>query len=70
LELANVDLTQRTPHERLLDAAKEAVSKVFGDTSVSQQTTIESLEDIADDINGMIAGIKEDIQAGRGDGEG
>lgn len=68
--MPDVDLTQRTPHERLVDEAKEAISKVFGDTSVSQQTTIGSLEDIADDINGMIEGIKEDIQLGRGDGEG
>jgi len=66
--LADVDLTTRTPHERLLDEAKEAISKVFSDTSVSQQTTIESLEDLADDLNGMIEGIKEDIRKGDSDG--
>lgn len=66
--MADVDLTTRTPHERLLDEAKEAISKVFSDTSVSQQTTIESLEDLADDLNGMIEGIKEDIRKGDSDG--
>lgn len=69
--MADVDLTGSSPHDRLVDAAKEAISKVFGDTSVSQQTTIESLEDLADDLNGMIEGIKEDLRVnGASDGKG
>jgi len=37
-------------HEKLVEAAKEAVNKVFGDTSVDKHTTMESLEDIMEDI--------------------
>ncbi len=37
-------------HDELLEAAKQAVNKVFGDTSVSRETVKESLNDIISDI--------------------
>ena len=41
-------------HENLVDAAKEAIQNLFGDTSVPQSTTRESLKDLIDEIKMMI----------------
>lgn len=40
----------RMGHERLVEKAKKAISKVFYDTSVSQETTRESLEALVEEI--------------------
>lgn len=45
-------------NEELLEKAKEAVSKLFGDMSVSKEQTVENLEEIADDISVMIESLK------------
>lgn len=37
-------------HERLVEKAKEAIGEIYGDTSVSQETTRESLKDLLDEI--------------------
>jgi len=35
----------------LVELAKEAIERVFSDTSVSQDVTIERLDDLTDDID-------------------
>jgi len=41
-------------HEELLEQAKEAADKVFGDQSVGTETTKESLEDLCGHIQVML----------------
>jgi hypothetical protein len=41
-------------HEERVEAAKTAINRVFGDTSVPQSTTRESLEDLIEDIKSML----------------
>ena len=41
-------------HEELLEQAKEAADKVFGDQSVARETTKESLEDLCGHIEIML----------------
>lgn len=38
-------------HEQLVTAAKTALDRVFGDTSVSPEETRSSLEELRDEIN-------------------
>jgi len=45
-------------NEELLEKAKEAISELFGDMSVSQDTTRENLEELIGDIKIMIEGLK------------
>lgn len=51
------------PKSTVLDAIS-AIEKVFSDTSVSQNTTIERLNELKDDIEIKIACIESDIRGG------
>ena len=46
-------------HEELKQAAKDAISKLYGDTSVSQRTTYDDLLEIQDDIDVMLDAMEE-----------
>lgn len=48
-------------HAELVTEAKEAVNKVFGDTSVPKEQTILSLQDIKSNIDISITAIQSDI---------
>ena len=41
-------------HDELVEEAKQAVNKVFGDTSVSRSQVKESLQDIISDIETIL----------------
>jgi ribosomal protein L20 len=41
-------------HEQLIKAAKQAINKVYGDTSVARQTVKESLKDLWCEIDIML----------------
>jgi hypothetical protein len=45
-------------HDDLVEAAKEAINKVFGDKSVPVSTTREDLKDLIDEIEIMLDTIK------------
>lgn len=45
-------------HDELLEEAKEAASKVFGDISVSKSTTRQSLEDLLSHIEIMLDAVE------------
>ena len=47
-----------TKHEDLLELAAEAVDRLFGDTSVSQEQTRESLEELKSKIESMLATLE------------
>lgn len=49
-------------HDELKEAAKSAVNSVFGDRSVGPRTTIDSLEEIASDIDALIDALKSDLR--------
>lgn len=44
----------KSVHELLCDEARKAIDAVHGDTSVSQETTRESLSDLNDHIHVLI----------------
>jgi hypothetical protein len=44
-------------HMQLMENAKVAIDKVFGDTSVSQATTRDSLEELRDEIEMKLESI-------------
>lgn len=46
-------------HEELLEKAREAIDRVFGDTSVSQSQTRESLEDLRSHIRIQLDTLEE-----------
>ena len=46
-----------THHEVLLEKAKDAIEKVFSDTSVSAETTRNDLEELSEDIELKIQSI-------------
>lgn len=46
-------------HEDKIEAAKEAIREVFGDMSVPQSTTRESLRDLIDEIKSMLDTLNE-----------
>ena len=48
-------------HDRLLKAAKEAIDRLFSDTSVSQETTMEDLRELRDDLDIRIEGLISDM---------
>lgn len=48
-------------HDELKKQALDAIEKVFGDTSVGQQTTIDSLREIMDNCNDYIMSIETDL---------
>jgi len=41
-------------HDERIEAAKEAINKVFGDTSVGRETTKKSLEELLSEIEVML----------------
>jgi hypothetical protein len=47
----------------LLEKAKEAISAVFNDTSVSQTETIDRLEELSEEIRICMSAIEEDMGA-------
>jgi hypothetical protein len=47
-------------HDDLVEKAKEAVNRVFGDRSVSRTETKESLGDIVSDIEIMLDTLEDD----------
>ena len=47
---------------RLIELAKEAIIELFSDTSVGKETTIESLEEVRDDIDFKIQCLKEELK--------
>jgi len=49
---------------RLYKQAKEAIQALFGDTSVTQEQTLESLELLADEIGMLIEAIEADLERG------
>jgi len=53
--------TNMTEHELIKKNALEVVEKVFGDTSVGQQTTIDSLGEIIDTCRDYITSIESDM---------
>ncbi len=48
-------------HAKLVERAKEAAQAVHGDTTVSQDQTIESLRELIDEIEVMISAVEQDI---------
>ena len=52
---------KKSNHERLCQLADEAIDEVYGDTSVSQQETLNSLEAIASKIEDSMATIRSDL---------
>ena len=48
-------------HDQLVQEAQEAIERVFSDMSVSQQTTKDSLETLAGDIEIRIEAIECDM---------
>ncbi len=49
-------------HEAKKQAAKAALEELFGDTSVSAQTTYESLDEILSDLQIRLEGLAEDLK--------
>jgi len=56
-------------HQLLFDEALEAIQELFGDKSVSQKKTIDSLENLAAEIEISIEVIKEDLRRDAKDSE-
>jgi hypothetical protein len=48
-------------HQELMELAKLAIEEVFGDTSVSQQQTFDSLHELRDEIDIKIDCITHDL---------
>lgn len=55
-------VVRTTRHNKLVETAKAAIEAVFSDTSVSQQQTLESLEDLADAIQVQQQCIRFDLR--------
>jgi hypothetical protein len=43
--------------QRLIEEAKAAIEALFSDTSVSQETTLEALRELADDLDMKIEAL-------------
>jgi len=54
----------RTQHERLKQDVLKAIEKLFNDKSVPLETTLESLEEINEVVEGEIECCESDIEAG------
>lgn len=52
--------------KRKIKAALEAIETVFCDTTVSQQKTLDALEEIRDEVEFKIGAIKSDLRMGNG----
>lgn len=48
-------------HDMLKDNAKNAINALHGDTTVSQEQTLESLEEIREDLTVMIDTLKQEL---------
>lgn len=46
-------------HSKLVQQAKDAINKVFSDTSVPRSQTEESLNELIDEIDGMVATLDD-----------
>ncbi len=49
-------------HEKLIEKAKDAIEELFSDMSVSQSTTLKSLEELRDEIDNKIDCIVHDLK--------
>jgi hypothetical protein len=49
--------------EELLEAALEAIREVHGDTSVSQEETLQSLQTIIDEAEMLADAVRKDIES-------
>ena len=49
-------------HLQLLEDAKVAIKRVFGDTSVSKGEIIDSLEELAEDLDNRIECLKDEMR--------
>jgi hypothetical protein len=47
-------------HEKLFEMAKRAIQQLFGDRTVSSEKTIESLEALREEIDALVAALRED----------
>lgn len=52
-------------NKRLLKEALDAINKVFSDTSVSQETTMDTLRELRDDIEMKMECIRVDLKLKR-----
>lgn len=50
-------------HDELLEAAKQGIANLFGDTSVEPSRTVESLRDLMGEIEVYLDGLAEDARA-------
>jgi hypothetical protein len=48
-------------HDELMGDARDAIEKLFGDTSVAPEQTRESLEELRHEIDGKLEAINADI---------
>lgn len=48
-------------HKKLVELAEAAIREVHGDTSVVQEETLESLQDLRSIISIMIQGVEDDL---------
>ena len=51
------------PHDELIKKAEEAITAVFSDTSVSQETTLQSLKQLSDRISELTELIEHDLES-------
>lgn len=58
-------VVKKSPHQKLLDEAKDAVETLNMDDSVSIEQTIKSLNDVKDHIDACIEALNDDLEAGR-----
>ena len=49
-------------HEALVQAARDAINAVFSDASVPREVTMESMEELAGDIDVAMEALREDIE--------
>lgn len=49
-------------HERLVEAARDAIDAVHNDTSVPRQRTLESLRSLYEHIDPMVEALAADIE--------
>ena len=49
-------------HKILLEEAKTAIDNLYGDSSVSRQQTLESLEELEEKIGELIVIIEDEIK--------
>jgi hypothetical protein len=55
-------------HERLINAAEKAIDALFSDMTVSQQTTLDDLEELRGEIDFKCVALKEDMRRKERDG--